>query len=268
MDDSRIPWWLVLLLGIGMAGLAVWQSSRWKPQLRFGAGALGLVYLALLAYLIGGDPRAGMAARAWQLPSLLSVGFCSLSVIAAVLMAGRPAYRGQLVWFLVFSLSNAALCCVWGAVSPGILLSVVAISTGCLLLLDLRQGPTMHVGELWPTIVHDDESPYLAWLTGGTGLVLAVALIGTSYHALRVESSRAIATRRHSAMPSQSRLRTVLNIQPEQERKTSFVDLALGHRGDVIILVTILAFIAMASSTSTCRRQEVALPAELPNTKV
>ena len=57
MDDSRIPWWLVVLLGIGVTGLAVWQSPRWKLQLRLGAGALALVYLALLAVAIGGDSR-------------------------------------------------------------------------------------------------------------------------------------------------------------------------------------------------------------------
>lgn len=259
MDDSRIPGWLVLLLGIAVAGLAVWQSSRWKQQLRIGAGSLGLVYLGLLAYAIGGDSRGGTAARVWQFPSPWIVVLSGLSLTAAVLLVGRPTARGQLLWFAVLSLSNAAVCFVWGAFSPGILLTIVAVVAAGLLLVERRRGSSMQVAELWPAAAPDDESPYLVWLVGGTGFVLAVALVGVSYYALRAESSRAIATRRHSALPAQARLRAVLNIQPEHERADRFVELALGPRADVIVLLVILAFIALASGTSTGRARQAAM---------
>ena len=57
MVESRLPWWLVLLLGVWVAGLTVWSWPRAQRQVRWGAGLLSLVYLVLLVTALGGDPR-------------------------------------------------------------------------------------------------------------------------------------------------------------------------------------------------------------------
>ena len=255
MDDARIPWWLVLLLGVGVAGLAVWQSSRWKLQVRMGAGALALVYLALLAFAIGGDPRPVAAMRAWQISDLPVFGLCGLSLTAAVLLIGRPSFRGQLVWFGVLTFANAGICVAVGIIGIASILLAMGVAVMILLVKECRNGHGLTAAELWPTAITESiESPYLPWLAGGTGLVMAVALIGTTYYGLHAESARATPTRRHSALPSRARIRTVLNIQPDEERSTGLIDQAFGRRADVAVLLAVLVFVSLASAISTRSR--------------
>ena len=255
MDDSRIPWWLVVLLGIGVTGLAVWQSPRWKLQLRLGAGALALVYLALLAVAVGGDPLGIAAARSWRLADLLVTGLGGVSLTSAVLLSGRPALRGQLIWFGLMSLANAGICFAWGVTGIATILVLTAAAVLVLLVRECRSGAPLSIGELWPPSTREptDESPDLAWLAGVTGVLLAVALIGTTYFALHAESTRAMTSRRHSAFPSRARIRSVLDIRSEEERSASVMDLTFARRADVVVLLAALAFVSLASTMSTCR---------------
>ena len=255
MDDSRIPWWLVVLLGIGVTGLAVWQSSRWKRQLRLGAGALALVYLALLAVAVGGDPLGIAAARSWRLADLLVTGLGGVSLTSAVLLSGRPALRGQLIWFGLMSLANAGICLAWGVNGIATILAMSAAAALGLLVRECRSGTQLSITELWPASPQEptDESPDLAWLAGVTGVLLAVALIGTTYFALHAESTRAMTSRRHSAFPSRARIRTVLDIRTDEERSASVIELTFTRRADVVVLLAALAFVSLASTMSTSR---------------
>ena len=257
MDDSRIPWWLILLLGVAVAGLAVWQSSRWTLQLRLRAATLALIYLAMLAFVIGGDPHTGTTARVWRLADLLTAGLCGVSVLSAVFLAGRPQYRGQLVWFGLLSLSNAGICAVFGLVGIASMLAITAIGIVVLLVRSGRNGPLFTVSELWPGSKSEpsDEPPAMTWLSGATGLLAAVVLVGTCYYSLHAESMRATPSRRHSTMPSRARLRTVLDLDSDNERSFRLLDQLFGHRADIAVLLAALIFVSLASAMSVNRIQ-------------
>lgn len=249
MDASRIPWWLVLLIGISTVALAIWQSSRWKPQMRLWSGGLTLVYLALLAFAIGGDPRGIATISTWRLPEYLTVGLGSLSLGAAIIMTGRPSFRSQLIWFCLLSLANAGIAWIHCAT----MMIPVALVATCLVpvalvVKDLRSGDPFTPDELVrPDSTGDEESPYHVGLTAMTGLVVALLLVGTTYHAVRAESTRATPSRRHSALPVRARVRTVLNLNPDQERTLATVAVAFGRRDDLLILLAVLLGTTLAT---------------------
>lgn len=257
MDDARIPWWLILLLGVTVTGLAIWQSSRRRTQLRLGACALSLIYLAMLAFAIGGDPRVGTVARSWRISDVVSAGLCGVSVAAAVLLVGRPSYRGQLIWFGLMLLMNAGICFVSGLFGIASVLTIVATGILVLVVIECRRGRPLNVLDLWPASKSElnDESPSITWLTGLAGLLLAVSLIGICHYALHAESMRATPTRRHSTIPSRARLQTVLDLRSDDERSIRSLDRFFGRRADVPVLLSVLAFVAIASAMSTWRTQ-------------
>lgn len=86
-----------------------------------------------------------------------------------------------------------------------------------------------------------------------TGFALALILVGANYYAQRAESTRATLTRRHSALPSRSRVRALLNIQPDQERSANLLDQLTGRRADVPVLLAVLTFVSLAAWKSTSR---------------
>lgn len=249
MDASRIPWWLVLLIGISTMALAIWQSSRWKPQMRLWSGGLALVYLALLAFAIGGDPRGVATISTWRLPEYLTVVLCSLALISVIMMTGRPSFRGQLIWFCLLSLANAGIA--WTHCATVVI--PIALVAACLVpvtlvVKDLRCGVPFTLEELFQTdSTADEESPYHIGLTAVTGLVVALLLIGTTYHAVRAESTRATPGRRHSALPVRTRVRTVLNLNPDQEHALATVAAALGRRDDLLTLMAVLLGTTLAT---------------------
>jgi hypothetical protein len=254
MGETRIPWWLVVLIAIGVAGLAVWQSPVFKPKLRTAAGALGLIYLALLAFAIGGDPRSSTTVHSWTFPDLMIAAMCGVSIVSAVLLAGRPPFRGQMFWLGLMSLVNGGICFATNATVVGAVLTLMGTASAILLVNDCRgsQPPTLR--ELWP--VADtaadplDDSPGLHWLAGGAGLATAIVLIGTIYHALHTESSRAMSTRRHSALPSVARIRSILTIDADPDGSAPRKDLTWGGRSDIVALLSVLAFLTFAGMMS------------------
>lgn len=249
MDASRIPWWLVLLIGISTMALAIWQSSRWKPQMRLWSGGLALVYLALLAFAIGGDPRGVATISTWRLPEYLTVVLGSLALTSVTMMTGRPSFRGQLIWFCLLSLANAGIAWTHCAtVTIPIALVATCLVPVTLVVKDLRSGVPFTLEELFqPDSTGDEESPYHVGLTAVTGLVVALLLIGTTYHAVRAESTRATPSRRHSALPVRTRIRAVLNLNPDQEHALATVAAALGRRDDLLTLLAVLLGTTLAT---------------------
>lgn len=260
MDDSRIPWWLIVCVGIIALGMAAWQSSRWKLSWRSVGAVLALIFVALLALLLGGDPR-GAATKPWRFPDIVIVGLSSVSIVAAGLLAGRPRFRGQLAWFATMSLANAGICFVTGARAVAAPLAVVGFVAAGVLLLNYR---TLTTAELWPVAApdHHSEPPTLTWLAATTGFALALILVGANYYAQRAESTRATLTRRHSALPSRSRVKTLLNIQPDQERSVNLLDQLTGRRADVVVLLAVLTFVSLAAWRSPSRPDPIAGIAE------
>ena len=252
MDDSHRPWWLVLLLGVCVVGLAVWQSDRFKPQVRVGAMLLALVYLAFLAFTIGGDPRGVATWRSWSAQDYAFLGQAVLSVTAAILLVGRPHPRGQAVWFGVMSLMNAIICAAQKSTGTASLLALIGLTCVIYLIKELWSGRPLRTEDLWPQFFSKQENRAAGaiWLSGATGLVVSVLLIGTIHYALRAESSRATPTRRLSALPQPARIRSLLNIPAADQHSGLPTLTAFGNRPDIIVLLSVLAFISISAAVA------------------
>ena len=267
MDDSHSPWWLVVLLGIGVIGLAVWQTSRFKLQVRVGSVLLALLYLAFVAFSIGGDPQGVATWRSWNKKDYLFILQGTLSLLAAVALMGRPHPRGQAVWFGLMSLTNASLCAGGKSIGTALPLALMGVGCGLYLIREYWCGRPLQGGDLWPqpSLESEEDSPGAIWMVGGTGLVVSVLLIGTIHYALRVESSRATPTRRLSALPSPARIRSLLTLPATDTRTVSRLGQAVGQRTDIIVLLSALAFITFSAAVakrSTAPVQEALLAAD------
>ncbi len=273
MVESRLPWWLVLLLGVWVAGLSVWSWPRAQRQIRWGAGLLSLVYLALLFTALGGDPRTipsvGVVSRGTVTVSWGFVVSSAVAVLAGVFLLGRPAGRGPWAWFVVLTMANAASCFVWGAAAVGAVLLAVSVVIGLVLapspksglallagLLSGRTPPGRDVGlseepdfkmahgaELLPAPQSASTSTGLAC---ATGFVLALLLVGTLRYTVRVETSRATASHRFSAIPSVDQIRSALETDAAFDSTAGPFELAMGRRADVLVLLAVLAFLVLA----------------------
>ena len=264
MDATRIPWWLVVLIGISTVSLAVWQSGLWKPQVRLWAGGLTLVYSALLAFAIGGDPRGIATISTWHQTEYLTVGLGSLSLLSAIMMTGRPSFRGQLIWFCMLSLANAGIAWTHCATAmiPLALLATCLVPV-VLIVKDLRQGvPFAPVELLHQDFNSESESHYHVGLTAVTGLVVALLLVGTTYYAVRAESTRATPSRRHSALPARSRIRTVLNLNFDPEQSLETVAASFAGRDDLLVLLAVL----LGTTLATAGIRQITLQAPDSNT--
>jgi len=262
MVESRLPWWLVLLLGVWVASLSVWSWSRASRELRWGAGLLSLVYLGLLCVALGGDPRVVTISGAVS-PRVSITNWSGLvsgvtAVLAAVMLLGRPSVRGQWSWFLVLTLANSANCFARGVASVGWALLAVSALVCLPLGRELLSGTRSTWAE-WLPVRRKESSPI--GLMCGTGFVLALALIGTWRYTVRVETTRATASHRFSAIPSADRIRAALEPKVVGSATggftpTGLLDLSLGRRADVMVLLAVLAFLALAMPSSACGKSE------------
>lgn len=271
MVESRLPWWLVLLLGVWVAGLSVWSWPRAKREVRWGAGLLSLVYLVLIFMALGGDPKAvqtsGAVPRGSATVSWAFVISSAVAVLAGVFLLGRPSGRGQLVWFLALTIANAAGCFVCGATGVGWTLLALSAVIGIVFARELRQGPRPMWSEWLPApnpVALKSASTPLG-LVGATGFVLALLLVGTLRHTVRVETSRATASHRFSAIPSVDRVRSALETDAASRSAAGPFELAFGRRADVIVLLAVLAFLVLAMHHPTGSVPAVALAARGPD---
>lgn len=250
MDDSRLPWWLVVLLAIGVVGIAVWQSSHAKPQIRWGAIGLGLTYLALLGFTIGGDPRGAIGLRGWGTSQYLLAGLSGLSILAAVLLIGCAEPRGQTFWFGLVSLINAGICVAQRAHAVALVLGLIGVVCLVYLVREYRRARPVRAADLFPKRQEPftEHSGGAFWLSVATGLVLSAVLIGSIHQALHSESTRATATRRLAALPSPLRIRSLLNLPAKDSAQGDIVDILVDQRADVVVLVAALAFLALAAT--------------------
>ena len=257
MVESRLPWWLVLLLGVWVAGLTVWSWPRARRQVRWGAGLLSVVYLVLLFLALGGDPRAmsaagavsrGTAAVSWGV--LVS---SAVALLAGVCLLGRPAPGGQLIWFLVLTLANSASCFVCGSASVGGGLFMLAAMTGLVLACEpgwkTRPLPCEWL-PAWNAPASRSAS-FSTGLAGVTGFVLALLFVGTLGHVMRVETLRATASHRFSAIPSADRVHAALETDAVPPSPAGPFASAFGRRADVIVLLAALAFLVLAMHQSS-----------------
>lgn len=268
MNESRLPWWLVLLLGIWIAALSVWGSPRAAREVRWGAGLLSLVYLALIFLALGGDPRASStlsAAVPRGAAEAVSAICAGSALLAAVCLLGQPTRRGRLMGFLLLTIANGVNCFAIGAASVGGTLLVAALALMLVLVRELGRDDwppvTQWLRELIPLSPRADTdatSPEVhlpattrAGLAGATGFVLALLLVGTLRYAMRLETSRAVASHRFSALPSAERVRDALKAEVVDQSTARPFDLLFDQRADVIVLLAVLAFLTLARHNAT-----------------
>jgi len=263
MVESRLPWWLVLLLGVWVAGLAVWSWPRAQRQVRWGAGLLSLVYLVLLFTALSGDPRIvsaiGAVPRGTAAVSWVFVASSAVTLLAGVFLLGRPSGRGSLAWLLVLTTANAVSGFVCGAASVGAALLAVSAVIGMILARELCQGTRPMWSELLdaPNPPATRSSSIPIGLVGETGFVLALLLVGTVRFTVRVETSRSTASHRFSAIPSADRIRSALETGTTPGSAASPFESAFGRRADVIVLLAALAFLILAMHNPTQSVPEV-----------
>ena len=259
MAESRLPWWLVLLLGVWVSGLSLWSWPRAQRQVRWGAGLLSLVYLVLLFMALGGDsravPTAGAVPRGMAVVSWSFLVSSTVTLLAGVCLLGRPSPNGQLIWFIVLTLGNSANCFVCGSVSIGCALLMLVAVTGVALAYESGQDARPKWSD-WlpasnPVAVQSASTPI--GLVGVTGFVLALLLVGTLGYVMRVETSRATASHRFSAIPSADRVRAALETEAVPSSTAGPFELAFGRRADVIVLLAALTFLVLAMNQSSRR---------------
>lgn len=213
---------------------------------------LALIYFAFLAFTIGGDPRGVATWRSWGTQDYLFIGQAVLSVIAAVLLVGRPHPRGQAVWFGLMSIMNAIICAA--EKSTGTALSFALLGFACVIYLSKEywSGRPLRTEDLWPQLfsIPEDKTTGAIWLSGATGLVVSVLLIGTIHYAMRAESSRATPTRRLSALPQSARIRSLLNIPAADQHSRLATSTTLSKRPDIVVLLSVLAFLSFSAGVA------------------
>ncbi len=275
MHESRLPWWLVLLLGVWIAALSVWGSSRASREVRWGAGLLSLVYLALIFLALGRDLRA-LPSAAVSRGTAVTVSHCCMAItmLAGVCLLGHLSRRGRLMWFILLTVANGANCFAIGAVSVGGTLWVAAIAVGIVLIREQRRDG-WPLGSEWlrelipisPHAITREVTPPMivlastrSELAGATGFVLALLLLGTLGYAMRSETSRAVTSHRLSALPSADRIREALKTGDEGPLATCSFELLLDRRADVTVLLAVLVFLALAMHHRSRHQHVEAVP--------
>lgn len=242
MDEVLISWWMVILLGIGTAGLCIGISAFGSFSYRAGGLALGLVYLVLLAYVLGTDSRLG-AAQA-QFTDLPQVVLGVISLIAAGLAVAGSTDRGRTCALAGMSFANAGLAGLSGATGLALALGAIGFTALVDVVVRTVRHRSVSLAELLPAIEPRGARRLgftaLAFLTG---LMLSLSILAVVRHAQIAESTRPITTRRLSKFPPRSRISEVLQIAPEAEPPRV---LLWELRPDLLILLGALVVVAGA----------------------
>lgn len=236
MDGALIPWWMAVLLGIGAAGLGVWQFPGISRPVRLGGGLLGLVYLLLMAYVLCSESRSGAEAR-WTQLRMIQAGLGVVSIGAAAILTGSPSDPGRRFWFGIVSLANAGIALSCRSATIAAMLGLTGLVCLGLAAAAWRNG-TLTSQDLFPgeRQCEGARTRVYAGLAMVTGFTMALALLATGRYAWQVETTRPTTTRRLSRFPERDRVRGVLSIDPDRESPTTLFA-GLGQRGDLILLM-------------------------------
>ncbi|WP_010586351.1 hypothetical protein [Schlesneria paludicola] len=259
MEESYLPWWLIVLLGMWVASFAVWQHPRVHREIRVWSGIASWVYLLLIFVALGiGLTNSGFS----FLPRDIIQGglaICiSLGLAASVWMRGRFTADSQSISYVLMTLASAGFCLSVGAMwmAAGLCL-VAAIAAKPLMgeLIRIWRSVSPDEGrQRWRNLVrfrpasHSSEWSDTFWLSGILNGVLACVLVGTLAYSIRVETTRINRSPRHSTLPSQEQLmrfhRRHSPLPPESPR----LELSIGSRVDLIVLLSGIVFLCLSMS--------------------
>ena len=275
MNDSFIPWWLALLLGMWAVALTLWVHPSVHREVRLWSGLLTLVYLALIFLALRVNPRQDLPSLTRSTLSRIadfSFAVClAASLAASVYCLGPVSLKFRRLGYLIHTFANACLCVFLHQPEIALgLLIVVGVGARELVCDGSISGSTS-VHEWLIAAIRFTSGPVSSakwgeyWLVGGLVSILAFTLFGTISYALRTETSRVASSPRHTMLPTRDRLSEVLVNQSDPDRIASPLDLVVGRRSDLLVLMTVIIFLHLAmsmvhdtgASTSGARTAEI-----------
>ena len=260
MNDSFIPWWLALLLGMWAVALTLWVHSSVHREVRLWSGLSTLVYLALIFLALRVSPRQDLPLVTRSTLSRVadfSFAVClAVSLTASVYCSGRVSLPCRRLGYLIHTFANACLCALLHQpeVALGLLIVVGVVARPLVRNAAIPSSTSVRKWLItaiqFPGGPDSSEKRAEYWLVGGLVGVLAFTLFGTISYTLRSETSRVASSPRHPMLPTRDRLNEVLANQHSSDRVASPLDLAFGRRSDLLILMTVIVFLHLAMSMS------------------
>lgn len=257
MDELFLPWWTVLLLGMWAAALTLWIHPSVHREMRFWAGISTIVYLALIFIALGGGSKVTSVAPETPWFSLrnlgLAIGF-AISLLASVWSLGRVSLATKQSCYSVLTFANASIC---------VFLQQFEVAMGLLVVAGLTVRPLIQAWTLsGPVTWRERLDGFIQFLNfpipperrgefgliGGIAGLMAFTLLGTISYSIHFEMTRSTSNQHQSALPSQEQIQTVLGKQQSMNKSVSVVDLLLGARSDLVVLMAIVVFLTLAIS--------------------
>ena len=259
MDEPFLPWWSLVLLGMWAIALALWVHPSVHRETRLWAGLLTLVYMVLIFIALGGTPRttaSSESAAAFGVVDLFLALGIAISLTASVWSLGRVSLRCRRSCYCVVTLSNAIICFLVKQPEVAIgLLFVAGLSIHPLirdwprqelLLWKNRLAEFTQFSQAAVPLEQRGQSVLIGIVTGS----LAFTILGTISFSLHVETNGAASRPRSSALPSRDQIVEILGKQFGSQPEVSLIDLALGARADLVVLMAVVVLIYLAMSTS------------------
>ena len=256
MDETFLPSWLLLLLGLWALALTVWQNRFAHHELRFWSGISTIAYLGLFLLTISAGPpfvEPRPAGERFSNSDFVALACLAISLISAIWSLGRLTATTKAVCYFSFTLANAAFCASMGHTELAIALLIVAAieakslhQNGCIASITWSvQGLRTFFRPLPPA---REARTGADLLTGAFNVVLTIALIGTLSYSLRTETTRPATGPGHTALPSRDYLKRFQVRASQPGETSSSLDLALGARSDIIVLTAVLVFLTLGST--------------------
>lgn len=258
-QESFLPWWLILLLGMWAVALAIWQTVSIHREIRLWSGLATLVYLGLIFLALTISSRSTESQGALSLRDRMSIigslACIVISLTAGVWLMGRASLASRRISYVLLTFANAALCVLMGELELAVSLAIVALVSGRLPRGFARsrfmiQGFRGRCAEL-VRIAHEpmrQEDAGRFWLTCLLNGILACAIIGTVGYSLRVETARIAQSPRYSALPARDQIVPSTAGSNDSARATPLFEFASGARADLIVLLAVVVFLCLATT--------------------
>ena len=258
MNDPFIPWWLALLLGMWSVAFTLWVRPNVNREARLWSGLATLVYLALIFLALRVNPRQDIPLTSRSTISQVAdfgFGVClAVSLAASIYSLGQVSLLCRRAGYLVHTLANACICALLQQPEVAFGLLIVAGVVACPLVRKFSMPISTSVREWLMSAARFDDKPDGLGRQGGYWLVgvlvglLAFTSFGTISYALRSEMSHIASSPHHTALPTRDRLNEVLVNRNNPDRVASPLNLALGRRSDIPVLMTVIVFLYLAMS--------------------
>lgn len=263
MNQSFLPWWLVLLLGLWAVALAVWQHPAISRESRLWAGFSILIYLAFLFLAIGFGPSNGPVDSTTQ--SIAQISFIATLVCIAVglsfgvMLLGSISANQQRLCYVLFAVAGSGFCALNRALEIAIGLLIIAAISAKPFVVQHGKRVAQSLRDLFLSLLQfeartkSNEMIQELVLNASLNFVLGCVLIGTLAFSLRMESKPDTANPLNSALPS-----TILlhQLQGSDDDSPSLMSSAFGNRAEVLILLAVIVFLWLAISLDRLREEK------------